>query len=128
VVLTGGVRTPSDALVGPVADAAIRSLHVDVLFLGVHGMDPVAGLTTPNLAEAETNRAFLAHAQKVIVVADHTKWRTVGLCTFGPLSAVDVLVTDDGIDQEARAVLGDTVGELVLAPVGAQDGSGKDLR
>ena len=121
VVLTGGVRTPSDALVGPVADAAIRSLHVDVLFLGVHGMDPVAGLTTPNLAEAETNRAFLAHAQKVIVVADHTKWRTVGLCTFGPLSAIDVLVTDDGIDQDARAVLGDTVGELVLAPVGAQD-------
>jgi len=127
VVLTGGVRTPSDALVGPVADAAIRSLHVDVLFLGVHGMDPAAGLTTPNLAEAETNRAFLAHAQKVIVVADHTKWRTVGLCSFGPLSAVDVLVTDDGIDQEARAVLGETVGDLVLAPVGAQDGShGKD--
>ena len=86
VVLTGGVRTPSDALVGPLADATIRSLHVDVLFLGVHGMDPVAGLTTPNLAEAETNRAFLAHAKKVIVVADHTKWRTVGLCTFGPLS------------------------------------------
>src|SRR5262245_806584 len=39
VVLTGGLRTPSDALVGPVADAAIRSLHVDLLFMGVHGMD-----------------------------------------------------------------------------------------
>jgi len=129
VILTGGVRTPSDALVGPVADAAIRSLHVDVLFLGVHGMDPVAGLTTPNLAEAETNRTFLAHAQKIVVVADHTKWRTVGLCTFGPLSVVDVLVTDDGLDEDARPVLGDTVGELVLAPVGAQDGNdGKDPR
>ena len=122
VVLTGGVRTPSDALVGPLADAAIRSLYVDVLFLGVHGMDPVAGFTTPNLAEAETNRAFLAHAQKVIVVADHTKWRTVGLCSFGPLSAADVLVTDDGIDQEARMALEETVGELVLAPVGHADG------
>lgn len=118
VVLTGGVRTPSDALVGPLADATIRSLHVDVLFLGVHGMDPAAGFTTPNLAEAETNRAFLAHAQKVIVVADHTKWRTIGLCTFGPLSVADVLVTDDGTDEEARMVLGESVGELVLAPVG----------
>ena len=39
VILTGGVRTPSAALVGPVADQAIRSLHVDQLFLGVHGMD-----------------------------------------------------------------------------------------
>src|SRR5664279_5767232 len=33
VVLTGGVRTPSDALVGPIALAAIRSLHLDVLFM-----------------------------------------------------------------------------------------------
>jgi DeoR/GlpR family transcriptional regulator of sugar metabolism len=125
VVLTGGVRTPSDALVGPLADATIRSLHVDVLFLGVHGMDPVAGLTTPNLAEAETNRAFLSHAQKVIVVADHTKWRTVGLCTFGPLSAADVLVTDDRLDEDARAVLADTVGELIVAPL---SGSGSEQR
>ena len=38
VVLTGGVRTPSDALVGPIAVNAIRSLHLDVLFLGVHGI------------------------------------------------------------------------------------------
>ena len=128
VVLTGGVRTPSDALVGPVADAAIRSLHVDVLFLGVHGMDPAAGFTTPNLAEAETNRAFLAHAQTVIVVADHTKWRTIGLCTFGPLSAADVLVTDDGIDQEARMVLDETMGKLVVAPRGAADPTEQDAR
>ncbi|WP_103528229.1 DeoR/GlpR family DNA-binding transcription regulator, partial [Streptomyces sp. SM12] len=56
VVLTGGVRTPSDALVGPVADAALAALHVDVLLLGAHGLDARAGLTTPNLAEAETNR------------------------------------------------------------------------
>src|SRR6478672_10616476 len=47
VVLTGGVRTPSDALVGPVAVTALRSLHVDLLFLGAHGVDPGAGLTTP---------------------------------------------------------------------------------
>jgi hypothetical protein len=43
VILTGGIRTPSDALVGPVADAAIRSFYVDVLILGVHdALDPVA--------------------------------------------------------------------------------------
>jgi DeoR/GlpR family transcriptional regulator of sugar metabolism len=117
VVLTGGVRTPSDALVGPLADAAIRSLNVDLLFLGVHGMDPGPGFTTPNLAEAETNRAFLAHARRSVIVTDHTKWRTVGLCAFAPLSAADVLVTDERIDAEARTVLGEAVGELVLARV-----------
>ena len=60
LLLTGGTRTPSDALVGPLAVAALRSLHVDWLFLGVHGVDERAGLTTPNLVEAETNRALIA--------------------------------------------------------------------
>src|SRR5262249_32902252 len=59
VVLTGGVRTPSDALVGPIAVSAIKSLHLDVLFMGVHGMTVEPGLTTPNLLEAETNRALV---------------------------------------------------------------------
>src|SRR3954469_5420918 len=63
VVLTGGVRTPSDALVGPVADLTIRSLHFDLLFLGCSGFDPDAGLTTPNLAEAETNRTLIRVAR-----------------------------------------------------------------
>src|SRR4051812_14994870 len=60
-ILTGGVRTPSDALVGPVADAALAGLHVDRAFLGVHGLD-AGGLSTPNLLEAATDRALIAGA------------------------------------------------------------------
>jgi DeoR/GlpR family transcriptional regulator of sugar metabolism len=52
----------------------------------------------------------------VVVVADHTKWLTVGLHTFAPLAAADVLVTDSEIDREARAALAAEVGELLVAP------------
>lgn len=114
VVLTGGVRTPSDALVGPIADLSIRSLHLDMLFLGCHGIDLVAGLTTPNLAEAETNRAFVQAARKVVVVADHTKWGIVGLSSFAELDAVDMLITDSGLQPEARALVADRVGQLII--------------
>jgi DeoR/GlpR family transcriptional regulator of sugar metabolism len=117
VVLTGGVRTPSAALVGPIADRAISSLHVDRLFLGVHGMDPKAGYTTPNLAEAQTNQALIASARQVVVLADSTKWGTVGLAEFGRLPIADVLITDDGITDEARRILEDHVGELIIVPV-----------
>jgi DeoR/GlpR family transcriptional regulator of sugar metabolism len=115
VVLTGGVRTPSDALVGPVADLAIRSLHVDELFLGCHGIDLAAGLSTPNLAESETNRAFIQAARRVTVLADHTKWGMVGLSSFARLEDADTLVTDAGLSPEARAHLADRVGKLVVA-------------
>ncbi len=121
VILTGGVRTPSAALVGPVADATIRSLHFDQLFLGVHGMDGRAGFTTPNLAEAETNRSLIARAREVIVVADSSKWATVGLADFGPLSVADVLITDDGLSAEARTMLADSVGELIVVPYNREE-------
>lgn len=115
VVLTGGFRTPSDALVGPLAVAAVRSLHLDTLLLGVHGMDAGAGLTTPNLMEGETDQALVEAARKLVVVADHTKWGTVGICTIAPLERCDVLVTDAGLDGEARQQLGDRVGGLLIA-------------
>jgi len=115
VVLTGGVRTPSDSLVGPVADAAIRSLHFDVLFLGVHGISVEAGLSTPNLAEAETNRRFVASARRVVVVADHTKWGTVGLSSFASLEQVDTLVTDGGLPDGACAEIQEHLPELVVS-------------
>jgi len=122
VILTGGVCTPSAALVGPVANATIRSLHFDQLFLGVHAMDAIAGFTTPNLAEAETNRALIDRAKVVIVLADSSKWASVGLADFGPLSTADILITDDGLSDEARAALKEAVGELVVVPA-ANDGA-----
>jgi len=116
VILSGGVRTPSDALVGPVALASLASLHVDVLFLGVHGLHPTGGLSTPNLLEAETNRALMACAARVVVVADASKFGVVGLSSFARLDAVDVLVTDDELEQDARQTLTEHVGELIIAP------------
>src|SRR3954466_6558595 len=115
IVLTGGLRTPSDALVGPVADAAVRTMHADLLFMGVHGMEERGGFTTPNLLEAETNRALLRSARQLVVVADHTKWGIVGLSTIAELGRADVLVTDDGLPGEARATLAEHVGELMVA-------------
>jgi DeoR/GlpR family transcriptional regulator of sugar metabolism len=115
VVLTGGVRTPSDSLVGPVADQAIAALHFDMLFLGVHGISAEAGLSTPNRAEAETNRRLVQSARRVVVVADHTKWGTVGLSSFATLEQVDTLVTDSGLPAEARAEMAEHLDRLVVA-------------
>ncbi|HEY8373685.1 MAG TPA: DeoR/GlpR family DNA-binding transcription regulator [Pseudonocardiaceae bacterium] len=123
VVLTGGVRTPSDALVGPVAVQTLRTLHLDLVFLGVHGMDPRAGFTTPNLNESETDRALVEAGGRLVVVADHTKWGVVGLSTIADLDEADVLVSDEKLAEDAREELTERVGELMLAPV---PGSGRD--
>jgi DeoR/GlpR family transcriptional regulator of sugar metabolism len=108
------MRTAADALVGPVADLTIRSLHFDTLFLGCNGIDPEVGLTTPNLAEAETNRALIKVARRVVVLADHTKWGVVSLASFAALEDIDVLVTDSLLPTEAHAALSARVGEILV--------------
>jgi DeoR/GlpR family transcriptional regulator of sugar metabolism len=115
VVLTGGIRTPSDALVGPFAVNAIRSLNVDMLFMGVHGMSTHAGFTTPNLMEAETDRALVAAARRLVVCADHTKWELVGISTIAALHDAHMLITDSGLSGAACDALANEVGELVIA-------------
>lgn len=114
IIVTGGVRTPSDALVGPFAVAALRTIHVDLVFMGVHGMDPHSGFTTPNLLEAETNRALVEAGRRLIVVADHTKWGVVGISSIGRLDQADVLITDSGLGEDACAALRREVRELVV--------------
>ncbi len=106
VVLTGGVRTPSDALVGRVADASLGLLRVDRAFLGVHGLDE-SGLCTPNLAEAATDRALMECAAATTVLADHTKWGVVGLAKIADLDEVDLVVMDDEAPPAAHRLLRD---------------------
>jgi DeoR/GlpR family transcriptional regulator of sugar metabolism len=114
VIITGGTRTPSDALVGPVAEAAISALNVDMLFLGVHGMSSRTGFTTPNLLEAGTNRLLVGAARRLIVLADSSKWQVTGIATIAALNEADVVITDTGLPDGARAELAAHVGELIL--------------
>lgn len=115
VILIGGERTPSDALVGPIATGALKQLHLDILFLGVHGMDAAAGFTTPNLLEAETDRAFVAAARRTVVLADHTKWGLLGISSIASLEEVDEVISDPGLGAEAQRILRERVGRLRLA-------------
>lgn len=115
VILTGGVRTPSDALAGPIANAMLAGVHVDTLILGVHGIDFEAGLTTPNLQEAQTNRALIKAAKQIVVVADHTKWGVVGLSTIATLDDIDVLVTDAVLSADDRRRVSEHGVKLIVA-------------
>ena len=114
VILTGGSRTPSEALVGSFAVSQLRTVHLDQVFIGVHGMDAKAGFTCPNLLEAETDRALIEAGRRLVVLADHTKWGVVGIASIGDLDQADVLISDQALGADARALLLDTVGELVL--------------
>lgn len=100
VILTGGtVRQNSFSLVGPIAEQTLRRLHADILFLGVDGFDVSYGLTTPNLQEAEVNRAMVEVANRTVVVCDSSKFGRRRLSQIVRLSALHQVITDRNISK-----------------------------
>ena len=54
-------------------------------------------------------------SRQVCVLADHTKWGTVGLSTIIPLSSVDLVVSDEGLGSRARTALTEAGAEVTIA-------------
>lgn len=106
LVVTGGwARSESYELVGPLAEATLAGLNLDVAFLGVDGISAPAGLTTHHEVEAHTNRALIDRARRAIVVADGSKVGRVAFAEISPLERVRELITDGSADPVAIAAI-----------------------
>lgn len=112
VILAGGLRTPTDSFVGELTVSIFNRLNIDIAFMGAHGFDLRGGFSSPNILESETNRAVRAHAKKLVVIADHTKWGEVAFSTFAQIKDADVLITDTGLDDEALQKLSELVDDV----------------
>jgi DeoR family transcriptional regulator, aga operon transcriptional repressor len=106
LVVTGGVARPeSYELIGPIAEASLQGLNLDIAFLSVDGVSPKAGLTTHHESEAGSDRALMARAERVIVVADSSKLGATAFARICDPADVDELITDDGADPSEVAAL-----------------------
>ena len=98
VIQLGGItRTSSVSVVGPFAEQMLRNFNCSKLFIGVDGVDPEFGLTTTNMLEASLNRAMIEAAQKVVVLADSSKFGRRGFSKICDLESVDRIITDSNI-------------------------------
>ncbi len=105
IVIGGLFRASEQSLVGHIAEAAIRELRADLVFMGMRGIDPTQGYTSDYLPEALTDRAILQVAPRRVVLADHSKFGRVGAVFLAPVTAAEVIVTDSGLDPSAAAAL-----------------------
>ena len=106
VHLVGGrVRGRTLATVDHAALEYLRSVFVDVAFLGTNGFSLERGLTTPDSAEAAVKSAFIAAARRSVLLADHTKYGTDHFAHFADLADIDVIVSDSELPDEAASDL-----------------------
>jgi DeoR family transcriptional regulator, aga operon transcriptional repressor len=103
VMLGGQLRRRNMAFYGAQTVAALEDLHVDKLFLGVDGFDIGRGITTHFEPEAMLNRKMVQAAQRVIGVADHSKFGRVCLHRIINVGDLDDLVTDEAPEETRQA-------------------------
>jgi DeoR family transcriptional regulator of aga operon len=105
IQLGGSVRRSSSSVVGPIGEKMLADLTFTKLFLGVDGIDIEYGLTTTNIMEASLNKQMIKAAQKIIVLADSSKFGRKGFGRICGIEDVDQIITDSGIDKKTKARL-----------------------
>jgi len=113
--LGGTLRHSSQSVVGEYAKAPFADCACTKLFLGVDGIDMEYGITTTDIREAELNRVMMQAAQKVIVLADSTKFNRRGFSKIANIEDVDLIITDSNIPPTLAKQLEERGIELIIA-------------
>ncbi len=99
VILTGGaLRKDSSTLVGPLAEGVLRMTSADRLFHGTDGIDYTAGLTTPDIVEANTSRTMMERAGENILLVDSSKFGRRSLGVICQMEEIDKMITTRKMD------------------------------
>lgn len=113
-LLGGIVRSRALAAVGEWTRSQIGEVFADVAFMGANGVSVERGLTTPDMAEANVKRELIHAARRTVLLADHSKFGREDFARIVPLSAVDTIITDVGLDTELGQQVEDAGPRMVI--------------
>jgi DeoR/GlpR family transcriptional regulator of sugar metabolism len=99
ITLAGFFVPEQRMFAGPQTLRAIESLRADIAFVGCDGLSAHDGLTTPHQLAGEVIAAMVERARRVVVVAESFKVGRRGFTPVAPTERIDVLVTDDRVDE-----------------------------
>ena len=103
LTITGGEFRPlTESFVGPVAIADLHEFHVRTAFIGTDGFSVEHGLTTHLVEGAEIVRKMAEQADRVVLLADSSKYGRAGFAHVIALEDIDICIVDEYINPEYR--------------------------
>jgi DeoR family transcriptional regulator, fructose operon transcriptional repressor len=93
VVLGGSLKSATEALVGPDANAAVSRYHFTLGFWGTNGATLEDGFTTPDFNEAEVKRLSMNRTIHRFVLADASKVGRTSFVTFGDFESATLITS-----------------------------------
>ena len=116
VIMVGGFLRPRDySLGGPLAERVAQDLRMDKVIISCGGISPELGLTNDYLDDMMMDRTYFNISNKIIVLADHTKFGRVAKSYTSPVTSVHTIVTSDLASPEIVDKLRNQGVEVILA-------------
>ncbi len=104
VLLGGTVRKHNPDLSGPLTEENLKRFRVHLAILGTDAITPDGCFTTDE-GVSRISRAMLHNADRVVVVADSTKFMQTAFVRFAELGEIDRIITDRDCTGKIRAWL-----------------------
>jgi DeoR/GlpR family transcriptional regulator of sugar metabolism len=99
VIMAGGmVRQDELSCVGSAAVECVQRYNTDIAVIGAAGISARRGVTDLDDSEAAVIRAALERTERIVVLADGSKFGDVALSTVVPIKRVSAIVTDASAD------------------------------
>ena len=99
VIMAGGmVRQDELSCVGPAAVECVQRFNTDIAVIGAAGISARRGFTDLDDSEAAVIRAALERTERIVVLADGSKFGDVALSTVVPIKRVSAIITDASAD------------------------------
>lgn len=105
ILLGGEYQKEYQGMVGPLIRKCAREFFVDKFFVGTDGFIPESGFTCDDLMRVETMQYMADSANRMIILADSSKFNQKGVVIQSTFDEIDTVCTDAGISQEAVDIL-----------------------
>jgi len=113
IIIGGEFRGYHRSLVGPIAEETIKNIRANKAFIGATGISE-KGIYTAFLSEMNLRKYVCESAQKVILLADQSKFGNESGFLVNPLGSIKKIVTND-IPDYWKDVLQNQGIEVILA-------------
>ena len=99
ISLSGTLSRETLSFVGATSISTIKNFNISKAFMATTGFSIMNGVTNSSPLESDIKRTVISKSNKIILLADSSKFNSVSLMTYCNLEDIDILITDKMPDK-----------------------------
>lgn len=106
IIIGGGVNVEMGSVVGDLTVSTLEGMFFDRAFIGITGISPKAGFSTPDLKESRKKKVVKENSTHSYILADSSKIGIISMCKVFDLDEITLIIEkEEGIPKECSKYL-----------------------